>query len=145
MAKIKLTSEGWDELMKKLDELGGGSAMKKGAEAGMVASKEYITPLLKQAVTGGSLPAGGKYSKGGVLEALNEDMSVKWSGLTGSMDVGFNLKKDGLVSIYLMYGTPRMRPAKGLKSAIYGAKTKREISRLQSEAIGEVIKKIMEG
>ena len=44
-----------------------------------------------------------------------------------------------------MYGTPRMKPVSGLKSAIYGAKTKKEIAEIQEKVLSDVIKKVMEG
>jgi hypothetical protein len=72
-------------------------------------------------------------------------MTVSWEGMTGSIKVGFDFKKSGVKSIFLMYGTPKMPPVAGLKNAIYGAKTKKEIGRLQAEALNKVIKRVMEG
>ena len=45
----------------------------------------------------------------------------------------------------MMYGTPKMKPVSGLKVAIYGAKTKREVAAIQKEALNNVIRRIMEG
>ena len=71
-------------------------------------------------------------------------MTVNWNGGLAEIKIGFCFKKSGLTGIFLMYGTPRIRPVVGLKSAIYGEKTKKEIKKLQAEKINKVIKKIME-
>jgi hypothetical protein len=38
-----------------------------------------------------------------------------------------------------------MKPVSGLKNAIYGTKTKKEIAEIQEQKLSEVIKKVMEG
>lgn len=141
--RIGLQFDGWTETMAKLDELGGSTAMKRGVEAGLKASKEYVNPQLEKAMS--KLPAGGKYSTGLTKKSIDRDMSVEWEGMTGEIKVGFDFSKSGLTSIFLMYGTPRMDPVSGLKAAIYGAKTKKQIKELQAEAVNKVIKRIMEG
>lgn len=129
--------------MAKLDELGGTDLMKKGVEEALVESKKHVNPLIEQAMT--KLPAGGKYSTGDTKESIDTDMSVDWAGMTGSIKVGFDFKKSGPKSIYLMYGTPRMKPASGLKNAIYGSKTQKEIAEIQERVMSDVIKGVMEG
>lgn len=141
--KIGLQFNGWTETMAKLDKLGGSEAMKKGVEAGLKASKEYVNPQIKNAMV--NLPAKGKYSRPLTANTIDEDMDIDWKGLTGSIKVGFDFSKSGMTSIFLMYGTPRMRPVAGLQAAIYGTKTQREIRDLQAEAVNKVIKNIMEG
>ena len=141
--RIGLQVSGLDEYMAKLDEIGGAAAMKRGAESALQASKKYVTPLIES--TMGKLPAGGRYSTGETKRSIDDDMAVEWSGLTGSIKVGFDFSESGMKSIFLMYGTPRMKPVNGLKAAIYGSKTKKEIARLQGEALDKVIKEIMEG
>lgn len=144
-AKIGLQLKGFDEYMAKLDKLGGTDAMKKGVEKALTASKSYVNPKIETAMATGNLPAGGKYSKGGTKASINQDNTVNWEGLTGEIKVGFDFKKSGLKSIFLMYGTPRMRPVAGLKDAIYGTKTRKEIAKLQGEALNNAVKSIMEG
>ena len=143
--KIGLSFEGWKELMSDLDELGGGAAMQRGVEAGLQASKAYVNQQLNSAISKSNLPAGGRYSKGATKQSLDSDISVNWEGMTAEMPIGFDLKESGLTSIFLMYGTPSMPPVKGLKAAIYGAKTKKEVARLQEEAVQKVIQRIMGG
>lgn len=140
--KIGLQVKGFDEYMAKLDKVGGTQAMRRGVEGALKASKQYVNPLIESSMS--KLPAGGRYSTGDTKKSIDKDMTVDWEGMTGSIKVGFDFKKSGLTSIFLMYGTPKMSPVAGLKAAIYGAKTKREIAKLQAEALDKVIKRIME-
>ena len=135
--KIGLHFEGWENYVAKLDELGGSDYMKKGVEKALIESKKHVTPLIEQAVV--NLPAGGRYSTGDTKKSIDKDMTVQWEGMTASIKVGFDFKESGLKSIFLMYGTPRMQPVKGLKSAIYGAKTKKEIAELQEKVMWDII------
>jgi hypothetical protein len=148
--KIGLHFDGWEEYMAKLDELGGTQTMKKGVEEALTESKKHVNPLIEKAVAKGKLPAGGKYSYGGTKESIDNEMSVEWEGMTGAIKVGFDFSKSGLKSIFLMEGTtvhgsPRMKPVSGLKSAIYGAKTQKEIAEIQEKVLSEHIKRVMEG
>lgn len=143
--RVGLVANGLEEYMNKLEELGGATAMKKGAEAALKASKQYVNPLIEQRMATGNLPAKGKYSFGDTRDSIDEDMTVEWSGLTGEVKIGFDFSKSGTKSIFLMNGTPRMKPVTGLKAAIYGNKTKKAIAELQGEALANAIKEIMEG
>ena len=141
--RIGLQFEGWEETLAKLDELGGTQLMKQATATALIESKKHVNPKIEQAMA--RLPAGGRYSTGDTKKSIDRDMSVDWQGLTASIKLGFNFKESGMTSIFLMYGTPRMSPVKGLKNAIYGAKTKKEIAQIQSEAINKIIKRTMEG
>lgn len=148
--KIGLQFDGWEEYMDKLDRLGGSQAMKKGVEEALTESKKHVNPLIEKAVEKNKLPAKGKYSYGDTKESIDKEMSVEWSGMTGEIKVGFDFSKSGMKSIFLMYGTkvhgtPRMKPVSGLKNAIYGAKTQKEIAEIQEKVLSDHIKKIMEG
>ena len=140
--RIGLQVEGFEDYMAKLDELGGTAAMKRGVEDALKASKKHVTPLIEQAMT--KLPAGGRYSTGNTKESIDDSMDVIWEGTTASIKVGFDFKKSGVTSVFLMYGTPKMPPVNGLKAAVYGAKTKKEIAAIQAEALTEAIKRVME-
>lgn len=140
--RIGLQVAGLDEYMSKLDELGGSQAMKRGVDEALKDSKKYVNPLIEQAMT--KLPAAGRYATGRTKESIDDSMVVDWEGMTASIKVGFDFKKSGMTSIFLMYGTPRMSPVSGLKNAIYGAKTQKEIGAIQAEALSRVIKEIME-
>ena len=141
--KIGLQVKELDAYMAKLDELGSGKAMKRGVESALKASKRHVNPLIEQSMA--KLPAGGKYSTGTTKESIDRDMSVEWSGMKASIKVGFDFSKSGVTSIFLMYGTPRMQPVSGLKNAVYGSKTQKELATIQEEALQKVILRILEG
>lgn len=141
--RISLQAKGFEEYMAKLDEIGNSDAMKRGVEGALKSSKAYVNPQIESAMA--NLPAGGRYSFGGTKASIDKSMTVDWQGMTGEIKIGFDFKKSGLKSIFLMYGTPRMSPVAGLKDAIYGGKTQRKIAKLQGEALDKVVKRIMEG
>lgn len=143
--RIGLQVKGFEEYMAKLDEIGGSPTMKRGVESALKASKEYVTPKIKQAMAKSNLPASGRFSIGRAEDSIDTDMSVEWQGMSASVKVGFDFKESGMTSIFLMYGTPKMPPVAGLKNAIYGAKTQKEIANIQAEALNKVIKRVMEG
>lgn len=143
--KIGLQFKELDAYMAKLDELGSGDAMKRGVEGALKASKQHVNPLIEKSMAKSNLPAKGKYSNDNTKESIDRDMSVEWSGLTASIKVGFDFSKSGVTSIFLMYGTPRMQPVSGLKNAVYGSKTQKELATIQEEALQKVILRIMEG
>ena len=141
--RIGLQVKGFEEYMDKLDVLGGSKAMKRGTEEALIESKKYVNPLIEKTLN--NLPASGRYSTGRTKESIDTDMRVEWEGMTASIKVGFDFSKSGTTSIFLMYGTPKMSPVKGLKAAIYGAKTQKELATIQEEALQKVILRIMEG
>ena len=102
--KIGIQVDGFDfeQYMAKLDEIGGSTAMKKGIDGALKASKEYINPQINKAMTTGNLPAKGKYSTGETKKSIDTDMNVEWEGTLGSIKVGFNFKQSGLTRIMLM-------------------------------------------
>ena len=148
--RIGLQFDGWEDYIAKLDNLGGAQTMKKGVEEALIESKKHVNPLIEKAIVNSKLPAGGKYSTGDTKESIDNEMKVEWSGMTGEIKVGFDFSKSGPKSIFLMYGTkvngtPRMKPVSGLKSAIYGSKTQKEIAEIQEKVLSDYVKKVMEG
>ena len=141
--RIGLQFDGWEEYIAKLDELGGTQTMKKGVEEALIESKKHVNPLIESSMA--KLPAGGKYSSGNTKKSIDRDMSVDWRGMTATIKVGFDFSKSGVTSIFLMYGTPKMKPVAGLKNAVYGSKTQKEVATIQEGALMKVIKRIMEG
>lgn len=144
-AKMGLQFDGWEETITKLNNLAGDNVTKKAVSEALTKSKEHVNEGIEKAVISGSLPAKGKFSTGDTKSSINRDSDVTWQGQTASIKVGFDFKKSGTTSIFLMYGTPKMKPAKGLKNAIYGSKARKEIAEIQSEIINKHIKEVMEG
>lgn len=144
--KLSLKFEGIDDLMDKLDKIGGTQAMKQATEQALIESQKYIAPKVEKALQKNNLPRKGKYGDAQDLrDAIVKDEKVTWEGLTASINVGIDFSTTGMKQIYLMHGTKKMKPVRGLKSAICGSKSKKEVEEIQRDTINKAIKKIMEG
>ncbi len=143
--RFGLQFNGWEEMLAKLDEIGGSDAMPNAVEEALVASKEYVNVKIEKAIRTQNLPKHGAFETGITKQSIDREMRVEWQGKTAVIKVGFDFKKSGLTSIMLMYGTPKMNPVKGLKSAIYGAATKKEVGKIQMEALENEIARVMGG
>lgn len=141
--RFSLEFDGMEKLAKKLESLNGN--LKLTAEKALQESQKIVTPKIKKAMQKENLPAKGKYSSGDTEKSIIENDTVSWNGTVASIDIGFDMDKSGLKSIYLMHGTPRMNPVKGLKASIYGSATKKEVETIQAEVFQNEIKRLMEG
>lgn len=140
--KIGLQFKGWQEVLSGIEKAAGESSLKEAVNDALAASKGIVNAKVKTAISKPNLPAKGKYSNAPhIASFLNKDFNVRWSGYTGEIDVGFDINGKGIVSIFLMYGTPKMKPATGLRDAFYGNKTKNEVKKVQMKAIGTYIKR----
>lgn len=148
--KIGLQFSGFKELSEKLDKLGGD--LKKTAEEALTESKKAVTNDLLKATTKSYYPAKGKYSQGDTRRSIDLSTKVEWTGMKGSIPVGFDFDKSGPVSIFLMYGTPRHKPnhpgtaqVKAMYDAIYGSKAQQKIKKTQEEIFQKAIAKRLGG
>lgn len=152
--KFGLNFDGVAELSEKLEQLGGD--LKKVAEEALEFIPGDVNPKLHAAMQ--------KHRGHGVTEkSIVEGQKVTWTGNIASIDVGFNLKKGGMPSIFLMYGTPRHAPGnqyggpvrpgaqehpgtkadKELYDAIYGSKTQKDIAAKQQKIFTQAIQELM--
>ena len=152
--KFGLNFDGVAELSEKLEALGGD--LKQVAEQALEFIPGDVNPKLHAAMQ--------KHKGHGVTErSIVEGQQVKWTGNVASIDVGFDLKKGGMPSIFLMYGTPRHAPGnqyggpvrpgaqehpgtkadKELYDAIYGSKTQKDIAAKQQKIFTQAIQDLM--
>lgn len=141
--RIGLQFSGFQEMAARLDELQGD--LQRTTEEALIKSKEVVTAKLLEATNKANYPAQGKYSTGRTRQSIDTTQNVMWQGTTAEINVGFDLKKSGLTSIYLMYGTPRMAKVQAIYDAVYGSRVKAEIKRIQKETFDAAIKEKMEG
>ena len=59
-----------------------------------------------------------------------------------SVNVGFDIAEGGLASIFLMYGTPRMKPDRKFRSDLYGRKTKQENFEMQNKIFQKYVQQL---
>ena len=107
------------------------------------ASKKVVTDALVRDTVKGNYPAKGKYSQGDLAKSIDKDYSVKWSGYTAEIKLGYDMKKSGLTSIMLLYGTPRMKKATKLYNDIYGSKIKKEVKEIQQETLNKILERVV--
>ena len=138
LARMSLSFEGLDEMMKKLERLD--KDTKQVTEEALTKAHEIVTAKAEAAVR--QLPAGGRYSRGDTAASLQRTPRIKWSGSEASVEVGFNIRKGGLPSIFMMYGTPRYMKVQAMYDAFYGSQTEGEVINAEKEiflnAIGEI-------
>ena len=136
--KLTLNFKGFETLYYKLDSLQGD--LKKVTEEALIKSHRVVTPKIEQCMS--KLPAHGKYSTGETKASIRKVEKVEWEGMKAYIPIGFEFDKSGMKSIFLIYGTPKMKPVSGLKSAIYGSKTKKEVGEVQKEVLQNAIKEL---
>lgn len=122
--------KGFEEYAEKIDKMTG--KLKPVMEKALIESKKLVTPGIHDAMKKHRLT-------GETEESINEEMKVDWTGTVGSIEIGFDLKRGGMPSIYLMYGTPRMQKDVKLYNSIYGSATKKKIRELQQKIFEEAL------
>ena len=128
MAKITIEFDGFDEALKRFEEME--KDLKPVVEKALKETHRIMTPGIKSAITP-------HHATGRTEESLHESPKVKWSGNIGEIDVGFNISKGGLPSVFLMYGTPKMRPDMKLWDAFFGSNVKKKVSDAQKRIVME--------
>ena len=132
MAKMKLQVEGLDKLTERLKALD--VDIKKVSEDALKETHRIVTDKAKIEIK--------KHNQTGVTESsLKLQPKVSWSGTTASVSVGFDIANGGLPSIFLMYGTPKMKKDQKLYNAFYGKQTQKEIVEKQTDIFYEAIRR----
>ena len=159
MAKTKIMCDfsAFEDVLEKIDKLGGNKLKEAVGEAlqesYIYVTKQIIPDIEKHHLTGDTEKSLRKFEK------------VKWDGNEASIDVGFDIAKGGLPSIFLMYGTPKHAPKPNpnpkrkrknkknehpgttkdeeLYNDIYGTQTKNHIKKIQNEIFEGFLKKNM--
>ena len=135
--KIGLQFSGLEEMIERLEAAE--ADIKTATEAALKASKQVVNQQLTRDTTNANFPAGGKYATGALKKSIDKDFNVKWEGTTASLKIGYDFKKSGMASIFLMYGTPKMPKVQKLYDDIYGNRTKRKVAKVQEEVMQKVI------
>ena len=131
--KTRIEFEGFEEVVAKLTQLEGD--VKGVTEKALRETHKVITKKAETAI------APHKQS-GNTERSLKRNAEIKWSGSEASVEVGFDISHGGLPSIFLMYGTPRMKKDQNLYNAFFGNKTKKEIMELQENIFYDEIRRL---
>ena len=128
MAKITIEFDGFDEALKRFEEME--KDLKPVVEKALEKTHRIMTPGIESAITP-------HHMTGRTEASLHSTPKVKWNGNVGEIDIGFNISKGGLPSIFLMYGTPKMRPDMKLWDAFFGSNVKKKVSDAQKRIVME--------
>lgn len=122
--KMQITGDWFSDLAEELDEATGN--IKPAVNECLIETQKMITSNADKAIKPHHL-------SGDTEKSLMRDEKVQWDGNIATVNAGFSIRKGGLPSIFLMYGTPRMPKDQKLFNAFRGAKIKKEIQELQEK------------
>ena len=135
--------KGFDQMINKLYRMHG-SALKPIVEDCLEAIPPMVNPNLESDMKRHARKGGGR-----TLKSLETDNPIEWNGTTASMPVGFHIRKGGLASVFLMYGTAQHAPNhpgtdedQKLYDDIMGDATDKKIARKQQEIFEREIEKL---
>lgn len=116
---------------------------KAAAEKALTKSREFIADKLTKDTVPQNFPAKGAYGKGADIRSqIIRSSGIGWSGSVAKTGAGYKLSQS-LVPQYLMYGTPRMRPAAKLKQDLFGRNTGRQLREIQEEVMWDFLEENM--
>lgn len=122
------------DLATKIEAAGGD--LQKAADSALKATHGYITPQLNRGISR-------HVQTGETKGSLEKKARVTWvHPMLARVEVGFDLMDGGLPSIFLMWGTPKMKPDKNLRRAAFGPKVRREVAQIQREALEKVLERL---
>ena len=140
MAKRSKFAFNFDEmydLAEKLEKSGGN--LQAAADRALKATHDHITPNLETGIKR-------HVRSGDTKESLDKRGGVVWENpLKAHVNVGFNIEEGGLPSVFLMWGTPKMKADTKLKNAAFGPKIKREVAAIQRQEMEKALKEITGG
>lgn len=139
---LKLDTSEFDAYAEKLDRLG--ADLKTIFTDALEKVGETIGKDTLDAMADSNLPAGGKYATGQTKSTVVKNPKVEWSGMRGSIGVGFDFGKPGAGG-YLITGTPRMRPDNELNKIYKRKKYMNDVKKDIMEVFNDEIHKRMGG
>lgn len=136
MAKARwgIEFKDFERLSQQLEQLASKDVLRNTTEKALKETHKIITEKTEEAIK--------EHKRTGRTESsIKENADIIWTSDVGFVDVGFNIKEGGLASIFLMFGTPRMKPDTDLFNAVYGQKNK--IDKVQKEIFEKEISKYL--
>lgn len=141
-SKYSLNFKEFEELAYRIGEMGGN--LQEACDKALKDTHEYITPQLSSGIARHDLT-------GDTGKSLERGPHVVWENpLKAKVSIGFNLEEGGVPSIFLMWGTPKRKAGEmpvdtAFKNAAFGPKVKREVAKLQREALEAVVESLKRG
>ena len=139
-SKFAFNFEEMEALAAKIEKMGG--SLEEAVEDALQGTNDLITPKLAAGIAS-------HHVSGDTEKSLDKSPAVTWKNpLVAQVNIGFDLSNGGLPSVFLMWGTPKRKASKmpvdkKLKSAAFGPAVKREIAKLQREALEAYLQKTL--
>lgn len=131
--KTRIEFEGFEAVTQRLTKLG--ADVKMITERALKETHKVITAKADEAIKPHKLT-------GSTESSLKRQANIEWLGSIGSVETGFSISQGGLASIFLMYGTPRMKKDQNLYNAFFSKKTQDEVRKIQEDIFYEEIRKL---
>lgn len=131
-----------EALSAKIEKMGG--SLEEAVEEALQGTHDLITPKLAQNIARHNV-------SGDTEKSLDKAPAVTWKNpLVARVNIGFDLTDGGVPSVFLMWGTPKRKASempvdKALKNAAFGPAVKREVAKLQREAMEAYLQKTLRG
>ena len=131
--KVYLEFEGFDEAIARLNKLNGN--VKQISEIALKKTHSIITEKAEKAIE----PHNQTHQ---TEKSLRKEAKIEWAGTIASVQTGFSISEGGLASIFLMYGTPRMKKDQKMYNAFWSKSTQEEVRNAQREIFYDEIRRL---
>ena len=140
MAKKSKFAFRFDEMYDLADRIEkAGGNLQQAADKALHDTHDFITAELSTGIAR-------HVQTGDTRDALVQTPKVEWiTPLKAQVNIGFDLADGGWPSIFLMWGTPKMKPDIKLRKAAFGPAVKREVARIQREALEAFLQTLTKG
>lgn len=148
MAHMSILFDGFEDLTRQIEKSGGN--VKEAVDEALTATQKYIQAQVQSASNKYKSKQKGNYVTGAMYDAIIRKPEISWSGEVAEVHTGFSTNEgetqEGFMhSIFIMYGTkvygtPRIKKDQKLFNAIKGAKTQKEVAKIQEEIMRKYIK-----
>lgn len=145
MARMSLEFDGFKELAYRISEIE--DALKPAVDEALTEVQRYVQTETQLAAAR-YVKGGTQYSTGKMVAAIKPVEGPTWVGTTASVGVGFDIRAEGgggMHSIWIMYGTPRIKKDVRLYRALRGRATEIKIQQIMQEALDRHVRFDHEG
>ena len=146
MAKMSILFDGFDDLAYAVSTCLGDEVLHKAVDEALVDTQKAVKNQLEPAAAVYAKKGGGRkgYATGKMSDSMITDTRITWSGSIAEVNTGFSTnggktRLGFMHSLFVMYGTPRMSKDPKIFNAIKGSKVKKDIAKVQQEAMGKYI------
>lgn len=130
--KCALEFVGMNDVLKQLERMEADT--KSLAEEALGKTFDAVQPEVRSAVASSRF----NFNRTGDTKAqILSNPEIEWKGNTAKVGVGFDVSGPGVVSVFLMRGTPRITPDQNLYNSVFGDAV--------SAKVEEVQRKVFEG